>query len=263
MSTTIPAIDVPEGVRHEVREYRRVNGHALRMLVFRPADAPATPRPAVIWFHGGGWHQGAPEQFARFCIAAVRAGMVAAAAQYRLMAATADSVFDCMDDARAAHRWMVDHADELGFDPRRLVVAGSSAGGHLAASIVTHAPAGDPATPPPPAAMVLLNPVVDCTASGFGQGYVGQRCVEASPIARVRPGMPPTLVIHGDADETVPYENAVRFDRLMREAGNRCTLVTIPGGRHGLWGHLPQRMIDEAGAFLANLGLVSHEPAAG
>lgn len=251
MSAAPPTVEVPAGVEHDAQTYRHVDGHALRMLSYRPSAPAAAPRPGIIWFHGGGWHSGDPERFAPLCLAAVARGMVAVAPQYRLVHQQTQSVFDCMDDARAACEWTIAHADELGIDPARFVVAGSSAGGHLAATIATH---HDDRLA---AALVLLNPVLDCTERGYGHKVLNDRGLDASPVHHVRPGLPPTLVVHGDADPTVPYENSVRFDQLMRDAGNDCTLVTIPGGVHGLWSHQRQRMIDETNAFLARHGLIA------
>ncbi len=54
-----------------------------------------------------------------------------------------------------------------------------------------------------------------------------------SPIWYVRPGLPPILTIHGDADPTVPYQHAVRLHEALSKAGIPNQLLTIPGGRHG------------------------------
>jgi dipeptidyl aminopeptidase/acylaminoacyl peptidase len=49
----------------------------------------------------------------------------------------------------------------------------------------------------------------------------------------VRTGLPPILTIHGDADTTVPYDEAVRLHAALAKAGTVNQLLTIPGGRHG------------------------------
>ena len=54
-----------------------------------------------------------------------------------------------------------------------------------------------------------------------------------SPLTYVRPGLPPVLTIHGDADPTVPYEHAVRLKEALDSAGVSNQLVTIAGGLHG------------------------------
>ena len=53
-----------------------------------------------------------------------------------------------------------------------------------------------------------------------------------SPITYVRPGLPPILTIHGDADPVVPYEQSVRLHQALTKAGVPNQLLTIPGGRH-------------------------------
>src|SRR6266516_431221 len=54
-----------------------------------------------------------------------------------------------------------------------------------------------------------------------------------SPLSYVRPGLPPILTIHGDADPTVPYSHAVRLREALDKAGVPNQLLTIPGGKHG------------------------------
>jgi dipeptidyl aminopeptidase/acylaminoacyl peptidase len=54
-----------------------------------------------------------------------------------------------------------------------------------------------------------------------------------SPITYVRKGLPPILVLHGDADPTVPYEQSVTLVKALRDAGDDAELITVPDGRHG------------------------------
>ena len=54
-----------------------------------------------------------------------------------------------------------------------------------------------------------------------------------SPLTYVRQGLPPVLTIHGDADPTVPYTQAVRLRQALDQAGVSTELVTVPGGKHG------------------------------
>ena len=72
----------------------------------------------------------------------------------------------------------------------------------------------------------------------------------------VRPGLPPILIIHGDADPTVPYTQAVRLHQALDKAGVQNQLLTIPGGKHGGFNN-DQRMQAFATirAFLAKSGL--------
>lgn len=54
-----------------------------------------------------------------------------------------------------------------------------------------------------------------------------------SPLTYVRPGLPPILTVHGDADTTVPYAHGVRLHEALSKVGTANQLLTIPGGRHG------------------------------
>ncbi len=63
-----------------------------------------------------------------------------------------------------------------------------------------------------------------------------KRLHEVSASTYVHTGQAPYLLIHGDKDQTVPYEQSVRFQQQMKASGNRCDLITIPGGVHGMGG---------------------------
>ncbi len=54
-----------------------------------------------------------------------------------------------------------------------------------------------------------------------------------SPITYVRKGLPPILVLHGDADTTVPYEQSVALVKALKNAGDEAELITVPAGQHG------------------------------
>ena len=54
-----------------------------------------------------------------------------------------------------------------------------------------------------------------------------------SPMTYVRKGLPPILTIHGDADQTVPYEHGVKLTKALRDAGDDAELVSVPQGKHG------------------------------
>lgn len=84
--------------------------------------------------------------------------------------------------------------------------------------------------------MLLFNPVIDTTEKGYGMKKVGEhRKTEISPCNNIVSGIPPTLIIHGTADKTVPYENAERFTKLMNEKGNTCKLIPFEGKGHGFF----------------------------
>jgi len=76
----------------------------------------------------------------------------------------------------------------------------------------------------------------DTTEKGYGMKKVGEsRKTEISPCDNVVSGVPPTLVLHGTADKTVPFENVERFTKLMNEVGNTCELIPFEGKGHGFF----------------------------
>jgi dipeptidyl aminopeptidase/acylaminoacyl peptidase len=82
-----------------------------------------------------------------------------------------------------------------------------------------------------------------------------------SPLTYVRPGLPPVLTIHGDADKVVPYSHAVRLHEALTKVGVRNQLLTIPGAGHG-WLTVEQDLLafETTRAFLESLGIRAVSP---
>ncbi len=221
--------------------YRTVHGIELKLHTFEPAGLkPSDRRSAIVFFFGGGWIGGDAKQFYQHAQALADQGMVAFSADYRVKSRNQTTPFECVQDARAAIRWVRAHAAEWGIDPDRIVASGGSAGGHLAACtavIVDDDKASENAKfSSGPNALVLFNPVLDTTAKGYGaKNFKAEQQTTLSPCHHVRPGVAPTLIFHGTTDKTVPFENAERFTRLMRAAGNTCVLVPFEGKDHGFF----------------------------
>ncbi len=92
-----------------------------------------------------------------------------------------------------------------------------------------------------PSAMVLFNPVLDTTESGYGAKKVGNRPEELSPLHHIREDIPPTIIFHGTDDMTVPFNNARMFEQKMKEKGNQCILVSYEGKGHGFFNPGPDQ----------------------
>lgn len=222
--------------------YKTVGNVTLKLHVFEPAGLKTNDhRPAIVFFFGGGWAGGDAKQFYQQARALAEQGMVAFSADYRVSSRNKTTPLECVKDAKSAIRWVRAHAAELGVDPNRIVAAGGSAGGHIAACtgvIEGQEEAGENLkVSSVPNAMILFNPVLDTTKeTGFGSGRFAPELQQAlSPCQNVRKGLPPALVFHGKADKTVPFEQAERFTRLMQAAGNDCVLVPFEGKDHGFF----------------------------
>lgn len=226
-----------EPTRTEV--YKRVAGRELRLHIFEPEGHRPTDRaPAFVAIHGGGWTGGNARRFYPFASHFQKLGMVGISIDYRLLNKPAGTtVFDCVKDGRSAIRYIREHAAELGIDPGRIVAGGGSAGGHVAAGTALFDGVDEandnPKVSSTPNLLVLYYPVIDTSEAGYGQKKIGGKWREISPAHQVKPGLPPTLVLHGTGDTTTPFAGAKAFHEAMKRAGNECSLIAHEGGRHG------------------------------
>jgi len=266
LAASLPGIGetAPEFPPDQVRVYKTDPRGDLKLHVFLPKGwKPGDRRPAIIFFFGGGWVRGNPARFFPHSRHFANLGMVAVSADYRTKNSHGTDPFACIADGKSAIRWLRAHAKEMGIDPNRIVAAGDSAGGHVAASTALREGLEDSgedlSVSSVPNALILFNPVIDTTERGYGAAKLGDRKLEASPVHHVRAGLPPTLILHGTADTTVPFENVQRFCRQMHQFGNRCKLIPYEGKQHGFFLYSRDRAIyrdtiRRADAFLRELG---------
>ena len=214
-------------------DYTTVGDVTLRAHVF-DARTGEPPHPAILFFFGGGWVGGSPQQFYPFAEPLAELGFVAMSMEYRVRSRNDSTIPESMADAFAAFRWAEENAEELGIDPARIVVSGGSAGGHLAATVGTiaeHAGNG-------PSAMVLYNPATDLREivnAGRLSDLIEGDADAVSPSAHIKPGGPRTLIFHGEDDTTVPISQSEAFCEAMIAAGNQCELSRFAGEGHGFF----------------------------
>ena len=255
----------------QVVVYKEVIDRELELRLFLPEGwAASDKRPSFHLIHGGGWGGMDPSRMYPFAADfAKRHGMVGISVQYRLYQPGTATVFDCVKDARSSVRYVRSHAAELGIDPGKILVSGGSAGGHLAAATAlfdgVNEETDDLKVPCRPDAMVLLFPVIDTSAAGYGQAKIGDRWQELSPVHHVRAGLPPTLTFHGTGDTVTPFSGAKAFHEAMLAAGNKSVLDVNEGGKHGYLMFeeaLYEDTLAKTAAFLTRLGfLPTSQPA--
>jgi acetyl esterase/lipase len=234
-------------------QYGEVDGYPLLLDAYLPAADGI--HPAVINIHGGGWRSGSKGG----AMNAVRGdllipeGVAIFSIGYRLSgtAPYPAAVEDCL----AAVRWIREHAAEFDVDPDRLAVWGGSAGGHLALMMGFMEPGPDDLDADGNRienfvrCVVAKNPPTDFTADdemhseralvqfmAATREMAAERYAEASPVTHLSSDDPPVFVMHGTADRTVPYNQALLLQARMKELDVPMALVTFEGAGHGLRG---------------------------
>jgi len=268
--------------------YQIANAFELKLDVITTGPR-SSPRPVVIFFHGGGWVQGSKDNHLLKLMPYLARGMDGVNVEYRL--AKDAGAPAAVEDCRCALHWVVQHARDYGFDPTKIVVAGESAGGHLALMTGLLKPSdgfdyscempadqwaghGGPADVKVAAIVKFFGPtdfadfLQDSNASNFVIRWLGslknlELATRLSPLAYVRKDSPPTITVHGDKDSIIPYEQATRLRQALDRAGVTNQLVTVHGG-HGPYAAFPwtaQQNWDayqDVFRFLQQSGVLSH-----
>lgn len=225
----------------------------LNLYIFNPANHQSGhKKPAIVFFFGGGWNSGSPNQFAEHCKYLASRGMVAITADYRVRTRQGTNAQACVSDGKSAIRWVRENAMKLGIDPNRLASGGGSAGGHVAACTgvipTLDEPTEDKSISSVPNAMVLFNPAL-VLASIEGRATIDKAKLESlekrvgappktiSPYHHVKKGAPPTIIFHGKADKTVPYQTAEAFAEAMKKSNNECQLCGYEKQGHGFFNY--------------------------
>lgn len=248
--------------------YKKVGERELKLFVERPSGWKATDkRPAIVFFFGGGWVSGKPEQFRKQSEYFATRGMVGIRVEYRVIPKAATNLpIVCCADAKSAMRYVRAHAEVMGIDPYRIAGAGGSAGGHLAAFTALVDGLDDEhddlTVSCKPDALVLFNPVFNNGPGQWGYERVRERFLEFSPAHHVTSNAPPTIVFLGDADKLIPVNVVTDFAADMKKAGVRCETHIYPGVGHGFFNRDPyfSMTVIESDKFLTSLGWLEGAP---
>ncbi|HEX3603769.1 MAG TPA: alpha/beta hydrolase [Steroidobacteraceae bacterium] len=207
-----------------------------RLDVYVPEKPPDSPRPVVVFWHGGHWREGDKADYRFVGAALAECGYVAVVANYRHYPQVKMPGF--MHDAAQAALWAEAHADEFGGAHGRLYLMGHSAGAHLAALVaLDQRYFADSARAAPRIAGViglagpydflpLLEPDVQ---DMFGPP---QLYPQSQPINFVRGDAPPMLLIHGLKDDTVRPKNSINLAAALGAVGVPVTLKLYPKLSH-------------------------------
>ncbi len=238
--------------------YLTANNWEAKLDIYLPRNLKA-PNPTLVYIHGGGWVTGTKEAASLQVLPWMEMGWTVVNVEYRLRQNSLAPA--AVEDCRCALRWVIRNAKQYNFDVNKIVLTGHSAGGHL--SLITgmlpvsagfdrQCPSSfgkppDAAADEPKVAAIInwfgITDVGDLFDGPSAQGYAiawfgslpdrDEIARRVSPLTYVRPGLPPILTIHGDADPVVPYSHAVRLHQALDKVGVPNQLLTIPNGKHG------------------------------
>jgi len=209
----------------------------------------AKPTPVIVYFHGGAWWKGErPASYGGFR-AFLAAGISVVTVEYRLTGVAPAPA--AVQDVRCSLAWVKANAEKYHFDTSRVIVYGTSAGGHLALMAGMLPTTNDVDLPqcrdvPKVAAILDFYGPYDLSPTAMGAykspsvgkwlGSVPDQLAygrKMSPSSYVKPGQPPTFIVHGDADPVVPYQQSVELQHALDKVKVPNGLYTVHGGGHG------------------------------
>jgi acetyl esterase len=186
-------------------------------------------RRAIVLIHGGGWHAGSKDSLDATARRFAGLGWDAFSISYRLVPPS--PWYAARDDAFAAVAWVRAHARRFGFDPRRLAVFGTSAGGNLAALIATVGHGRERV-----AAAVSWSGPMDLAGMSRNadvRRYADGHAAALSPATFVSSGDAP-IFLSNSTHELVPLQQATAMAAKLSRAGVTHRLLIVPGSLHAV-----------------------------
>lgn len=217
--------------------YAAPGGRELKLDLYRPEGGTVPTRTAVVLVHGGGWMFGERGSLAPLASQFAAQGFLAIPVEYRLVKEAQWPAQQ--DDVVAATNWVIHHAEELGVDADRIVLAGASAGGHLAL-MATTALGGKAKV----AAVISLFSASELTVEQpapkgtFGAAQLvgpdadAKALQAASPLHQVNADFPPAYLLHGGGDWMIDPQASINLYTRLVELGVTAELQIVAGGLH-------------------------------
>ncbi len=245
-----PKVKLPANVELiENVEYGKVGQRSLRLDIYKPKKVEQLV-PGLVFIHGGGWRGGDKKVYRLHASRYADRGYVSVSVAYRF---SGQSPFPAaVEDVKCAVRWMRAEGKRYGIDPNKIAVLGGSAGGHLAMMVgyswdvkELEGKGGHQQMSSKVQAVVNLYGPSDLTVpiakgSDLVQRFLGGKKYEeapelykkASPIYYLTKDDPPTLILHGTLDQTVPIEQSDALAQKLKKLGITYTYDRLKGWPH-------------------------------
>lgn len=240
--------------------YKKTSEGELTLHGFFPADWKATDkRPVIVFFFGGGWKNGAYTQFVPQCEYFASRGLVAFSADYRIESKHKTTPDKCVEDAKSAVRWVKASAGKLGIDPDKVIAAGGSAGGHIAACtafVNDFNCLDDPKETSTPAALLLFNPALNLPRA-IKDAKGDDIAAKISPTKFLSKSAPPAWLVYGEDDPALAQGK--EYAAKAKEVGVSVELLTAPEQPHGFFNRSPwiEATTHAADAWLVSKGYLT------
>ena len=254
--------------------FATVGERELKLDLYLPARATASP-PLLVYVHGGAWRRGSRQGMPLDSLVSEQ-GFAIASVDYRL---SPEAKFPAqVHDIKAAIRYLRGRATDFGYRADHIMIAGSSAGGHLAALVgVSNGHAelegsvGEHRHNSSEIAGIvsfygasnLTTILAQSTPHGLSvrvpalELLLGDRPERKAPLARLASPVfhvdakdPPLLLIHGDQDPQMPINQSHELVGAYREAGAEVRFDVVHGGAHGGEGFYSDEQLAQVATFL-------------
>ena len=249
--------------------YKKIDTTQLFLKKINPIDFDHSKKyPAMVFFFGGGWTKGSINQFKPHAEYFSKRGMVCFLVDYRVSSRHQSTPFESLKDAKSAIRFIRKNAQEFAVDTSKIIGAGGSAGGQLAAAAALiekyNEETDDVSISSKPNALVLFNPAIDNGPEGVGFDRVKEDYQNFSPIHNIKKNAPPTIIFLGTKDDLIPVSTAKLYQSKMVENGNVCELHLYENAKHGFFNYNKfenyKSTVLKTNAFLISLGYLTKQP---
>lgn len=265
-------VHTPNGFTRQLDvTYTHASDMDVKMDLYLPPNK-GKPTPVILVMHGGAWAKGSKETIGGFGPYFI-SGFAVTNIDYRMVQVAKAPA--AIEDTRCALIYLIKNAAALNIDTKKIIIMGTSAGAHLALMggllandhrFDTNCPGVDQVKV---AAIIDKYGIADVWDWGYGKlrsksatNWLGEHAADkqfaasVSPVTYVNAGSPPTLIVHGDADDHVPYQQSVDLYHQLQKAGVKTEMMTVEGGKHGGFTKEKNDEInDHIFAFLKSIGI--------